>query len=226
MLSYSIRRPVKRGFTLIELLVVIAIIAILAAILFPVFAQAREAARKSSCLSNLRQLGTACQMYVQDNDGVFQLYSQTAALNPVVQLQPYTKNRAIWVCPSDDNATVRAMTSPTTVSYNFNNQLNNQSESAFARPADLVITHDSDPSEVGWTEGNTWDDGKTTDWPQYRPNGCTNSGSGGTAKPCGTNSYTLKWFTRHSGSFNALFYDGHAKTVKAQNMTDLNFLRQ
>ena len=58
----------SRGFTLIELLVVIAIIAILAAILFPVFAQAREAARKASCLSNCKQLGLAMQMYAQDYD--------------------------------------------------------------------------------------------------------------------------------------------------------------
>ena len=65
-------RRERPGFTLIELLVVIAIIAILAAILFPVFAQAREAARKATCQSNLRQLGLASQMYVQDNDG--QLY--------------------------------------------------------------------------------------------------------------------------------------------------------
>ena len=65
------RKP--RGFTLIELLVVIAIIAILAAILFPVFARAREAARKTSCLSNMKQIGLAAMMYVQDYDETFML---------------------------------------------------------------------------------------------------------------------------------------------------------
>ena len=64
----------RKGFTLIELLVVIAIIAILAAILFPVFARARENARKSNCLSNLKQLGNGMMMYVQDYDECFTGY--------------------------------------------------------------------------------------------------------------------------------------------------------
>ena len=89
-----------RGFTLIELLVVIAIIAILAAILFPVFAQARESARKTQCLSNSRQTGTAIQMYAQDYDeAIVPWYISGGAFpgQPLVdrfwigQLQPYTK---------------------------------------------------------------------------------------------------------------------------------------
>jgi prepilin-type N-terminal cleavage/methylation domain-containing protein len=101
-----------RGFTLIELLVVIAIIAILAAILFPVFAQAREAARKSACLSNTRQLGTAAMLYVQDNDEFFPMSifpaSVNGAVHPVTSFDailPYTKNTQVFTCPSEPRAT-------------------------------------------------------------------------------------------------------------------------
>ncbi|MBC8136724.1 MAG: DUF1559 domain-containing protein [Fibrella sp.] len=93
-----------RAFTLIELLVVIAIIAILSAILFPVFAQAREKARQSACLSNTKQIGTALMMYVSDYDGAYPYASTKEAINPKVRwadrLYPYTKNTAIFLCPS------------------------------------------------------------------------------------------------------------------------------
>src|SRR5579872_7072561 len=102
----------RRGFTLIELLVVIAIIAILAAILFPVFAQAREKARQTVCLSNHKQIGTSIQMYVQDYDETLPLslvYESPAAdaNGNSLQwawgglLQPYVKNRGIFLCPSN-----------------------------------------------------------------------------------------------------------------------------
>lgn len=89
----TVRR--KRAFTLIELLVVIAIIAILAAILFPVFAQAREAARKTSCLSNLKQIGTAAMMYEQDyEENCLPAFAGTQSFgNQWPELtEPYIKN--------------------------------------------------------------------------------------------------------------------------------------
>jgi prepilin-type N-terminal cleavage/methylation domain-containing protein/prepilin-type processing-associated H-X9-DG protein len=97
------RKSSANGFTLIELLVVIAIIAILAAILFPVFAQARAKARQISCLSNQKQLGTALSMYVQDYDET--LPAQTFDYNDDEKgiwnlIMPYTKNMEIWTCPS------------------------------------------------------------------------------------------------------------------------------
>lgn len=102
----------RRGFTLIELLVVIAIIAILAAILFPVFAKAREKARQTSCLNNVKQIGTAFRMYVQDYDESWPLNAYTlpaagagTTSNGTTELWfhtllPYVKNTQVFQCPS------------------------------------------------------------------------------------------------------------------------------
>src|SRR5438105_8277215 len=107
------RRTGRRGFTLIELLVVIAIIAILAAILFPVFAQAREKARSTACLSNLKQIGMATRMYSQDYDELlvpcYLFFSASdRAWFPDI-LAPYVKSSDVFVCPSySEPATYRA----------------------------------------------------------------------------------------------------------------------
>src|SRR5437867_1928522 len=109
-------RPRFGAFTLIELLVVIAIIAILAAILFPVFAQAREAARKTTCQSNLKQISTGAMMYTQDYDEIMMpsyvstnlpyCFSTGVAKEPgqwagwLDLIQPYIKNMGVARCPS------------------------------------------------------------------------------------------------------------------------------
>jgi prepilin-type N-terminal cleavage/methylation domain-containing protein len=117
------RRSRKVGFTLIELLVVIAIIAILAAILMPVFAQAREKARQATCLSNLKQLGLAAMMYVQDYDETYPggpgvaglwipgpqgswsnlptIWGNVAPTNVAGRLLPYVKNNQVFIDPND-----------------------------------------------------------------------------------------------------------------------------
>ena len=105
--SKSAFTPISSAFTLIELLVVIAIIAILAAILFPVFAQARDKARQTSCLSNNKQIALSILMYVQDYDETFPLSAAESPgdkylydLSWVSKVQPYVKNLQLFICPN------------------------------------------------------------------------------------------------------------------------------
>lgn len=126
-------RSLASGFTLIELLVVIAIIALLAAILFPAFARARENARRSSCVSNVKQLANAMLQYVSDNDGNYPPRPPAPPATPagpypckpcrgdnglwVTQVQPYIKSRQVFVCPSDRGV-------PTTFTAGANDPIN------------------------------------------------------------------------------------------------------
>jgi len=120
--------PAKRttqGFTLIELLVVIAIIAILAAILFPAFARARENARRASCQSNLKQIGLGFQQYLQDYDERYPRGGESATDNWAVQLEPYVKSTQIHGCPSDSD---RSAAKP--YSYAYNNSIGREDGAA------------------------------------------------------------------------------------------------
>lgn len=126
-------RHTRSAFTLIELLVVIAIIAILSAILFPVFSRAREKARQSACISNLRQLGTAALMYAQDYDETMpgaqwigpEAFPPPWSFGPSSRtlLEPYVKNGGIFTCPSDTELKMLKLPgsgTPFGLSYQFN----------------------------------------------------------------------------------------------------------
>ena len=135
----------RKGFTLIELLVVIAIIAILAAILFPVFARAREKARQTSCLNNIKQITLATLMYAQDNG---EMYPQGGAWSPdgdmihwYAAIEPYLRNEQILICPSSGDPT------PNTWNYGFVRQTTgyNGSIGSFTLPDGTTIPGRSAP---------------------------------------------------------------------------------
>jgi len=155
------------GFTLIEMLVVIAIIAILAALLFPVFAQAREKARQTSCASNLRQLGMSLAMYVQDAESYPAFsFNRVGGMDRWHDLLvPYAKNRQLLVCPSQAK-TIEAFDQPGTqngrnLSYGYNYQYLGNSraaaqggnvpvgDSAILNAAETIAVADSDGTG-GW----------------------------------------------------------------------------
>jgi len=116
----------RRGFTLIELLVVIAIIAILAAILFPVFSKAREKARQSQCMNNLRQLAVACQIFAQEGDTV---YPEAGTLKATFTLPP-----KVWGCPTYGK---------TKDGYGYNGYLSGQALDSIVKPAETLLLADS-----------------------------------------------------------------------------------
>ncbi len=226
----------RTGFTLIELLVVIAIIAILAAILFPVFAKAREKARQITCLSNLKQLGVATMMYMQDYDEVFppcvmssnqcpldgdfwpvwddgngnNFYYFQAGLYPYIKGNHYHKD-TVFVCPSQANTSdANAWTS----GYGLNTTLCGRipwgetcrSLGSVTSPASTYLIYDSSCPGCGFVN---WSSPNSA---YYFPGeGAYNGVSAPTSDP----SYSTP---RHSGGINVAFADGHAKWIQLQTL--------
>ncbi len=228
-------KPQRHGFTLIELLVVIAIIAILAAILFPVFAQAREKARSITCLSNLKQSATATLLYTQDYDETFpiNLYINFGGAVPCTmsfyqELSPYQKNAEIMRCASKPTAVDFALGwsivagavglpdlcagNPNLkyLSYNFNYAVieNGSPSNIFGvDPGRTVKTLASIPFAV---ETVLISDGV----PSLMPiNGPPDFACGVFYSPVDA---------RHNGVVNANFVDGHAKAVHAKPEVNAN----
>jgi prepilin-type N-terminal cleavage/methylation domain-containing protein/prepilin-type processing-associated H-X9-DG protein len=199
----------RRGFTLIELLVVIAIIAILAAILFPVFAKAREKARQSSCLSNMKQIGLAVAQYCQDYDEGFPMHNCTWDATPcsVGQLDPYCKNVQMWKCPSDSGTPGPSAGTSNRPSYAFNQEeLNGGAGRTLGdvqMPAETVCHSEATAGYLAIP----------------RCYGITNN-----AKLC-ARPYGGYFVGRHNDGLNMSFVDGHAKWVKLDGrVLDTNWM--
>ena len=163
-MKHLVRKQRIKAFTLIELLVVIAIISILAAILFPVFARARENARRASCMSNIKQIALSSIMYSQDYDERLVPYQNTAA--PILSwyqiLQPYIKNNQVLFCPSDSNSDSSKPPIYNNISYgwnwyylcylpNSNFSSGGLSLAAISAPSETVMVGDSQGTVTGAT---------------------------------------------------------------------------
>jgi prepilin-type N-terminal cleavage/methylation domain-containing protein/prepilin-type processing-associated H-X9-DG protein len=214
----------RHGFTLIELLVVIAIIAILAAILFPVFASARESARKTSCLSNTRQMGNALSMYLQDYDETFHKGAgmNSAAINGFGAdtsidgwtnwpwfYGPYVKNVDVFNCPSSPDGTEQLTAAnwgnDGNYGYNYSGLTRDQGTAPrvlaeIDRPADTFVFFDSGDPNVRAGDN---------DWPGLLEELDLNLN-------CAENqisNYSKESALRHQGRCNMTFADGHAKNI-------------
>jgi prepilin-type N-terminal cleavage/methylation domain-containing protein/prepilin-type processing-associated H-X9-DG protein len=222
----------RKGFTLIELLVVIAIIAILAAILFPVFAKAREKARQTSCLSNVKQLMLGFMMYAQDYDEKYPVVVGAPCwYNPKppgvimwwAAIYPYVKNSQIFACPSIDRdigvhcndtvncPTARAASVPQ-LSYGYSERMayvgTVQSIAMMAHPSQLFVIGDSRCGLVGPPDSSG-----LLDRVAYSNNNQTQCGA------CAHTTFPHQdSYTRHNDGENIGFADGHSKWLSWSNI--------
>jgi prepilin-type N-terminal cleavage/methylation domain-containing protein len=228
------------GFTLIELLVVIAIIAILAAILFPVFAQAREKARQAGCLSNAKQIATGVYLYVQDYDertpgGCFALYgcpeSSTGLIDETGQkstkccrftglwpLLPYTKNEAVFVCPSIvgwNDPLLR----PKKGTFTTNNSMlaGTTHPQGWAGYGASLAEIEFPSNSVAFADSrNPWMDGGISNYLHCRIGHVTHCGWSEGTKCMGCSNERTDW---HNEGISQVYVDGHAKWSKLNNIT-------
>lgn len=241
------RTSVTSGFTLIELLVVIAIIAILAAILFPVFSQAREKARQTSCLSNMKQIGTGIYMYVQDYDERYPYSDVTlpntepSPVNPKATgsfarrvnhykweawIMPYTKNSQIYFCPSrviDQEA------------WNVNGEIKN----GYALNLSITGASNGTSNRVPFIGGSIAGIQTPAEtfivqelWNQVTYNYLLFNGNDATIYPAALredwaaylkpNNVIDRRSTPHNEGFNLAYCDGHAKWMKVDSFLSLS----
>lgn len=249
-LSTAVGHTSRRAFTLIELLVVIAIIAILAAILFPVFAQARERARQTSCVSNARQMGLALAMYIQDSDG-YPFHSSPSNQSPRTRwpdpIYPYVKNEQLFLCPSIAatpgmlGAYKAFAHNPNAkyAGYGFNYQYLGNSRFPFTA-TDAEITTPAETIAIADT-GGVRRDNNTSIAGAYvvdppvpslkgaRPTGDPQGYGDPGAGECGSGAAGPGFWRcravpseRHLGMVSVTFCDGHSKAMKLTRLDDHN----
>lgn len=191
--SRSNYRQARQAFTLIELLVVIAIVAVLAAILFPVFARARENARRASCQSNEKNLMLSVMQYTQDYDERMPLH-WAGGVDPKLQwvqtLQPYVKNFQVFFCPSAKDKNSGATVSSANIAYGYNfAYLNAVALAAINEPSETIVLADT--------------------------------GLNGTSYVIDRTNATRLPNDIHLEGCNFAFADGHVKWMKAKPVIDL-----
>ena len=213
----------RNGFTLIELLVVIAIIAILAAILFPVFARARENARRASCMSNMKQIGLGFLQYTQDydekyptqltaaGDTAYAYAFDPAQINWVNGVFPYIKSQQIFACPSQKVISLNAP-GDSPVSYMMNGMLDRGIAGGGITEAQVT---ESARTYLLWEAGGTYD------WSRRYPNDCTPAMTG-----CDLGAVPFVGIAPpmiHLDGANYGFVDGHVKWAKPTNLYKNHF---